>query len=75
MIMNNKLEHVPATLKHFADASAGTSVLLAWITTLTPFLNFGIVILVAIWGYYRVKDIKLSIELKKLKIRRHEDLK
>lgn len=71
--MNNKLEHVPEALKHTVDAGAGFSIILVWITTLTPVLNFAIVLLALVWGYYRIQDMRLSIEIKKLKLRRHED--
>jgi len=70
---NSKLEHVPAVLKHLADASAWTSVIMSWIVAVTPLLQFGIIVLALVWGYYRVQDIRLAIHLKKLKIRRHED--
>ena len=71
---NSKLEHVPNALKHVADASAWLSVLTTWVITLTPLLNFVIILFALIWGYFRIQDMRLSIYLKKLKIRRHEDL-
>ena len=71
---NSKLEHVPNALKHVADASAWVSIITSWVITLTPILNFTIIILALIWGYFRIQDIRLSINLKKLRIRRHKDL-
>lgn len=70
---NSKLEHVPAALKHVADASAWVGVLTSWVLAITPILQGGVIILALIWGYFRIQDIRLAIHLKKLKIRRHED--
>lgn len=70
---NSKLEHVPAALKHVGDASAWIGVLASWVLAITPMLQVGVIILALIWGYFRIQDMRLSIHLKKLKIRRHED--
>lgn len=61
---NNKLEHIPNVVKHVADAGVGGSVILTWITTLTPFLNFLIIVLALIWGSYRIQEMRLSVKIK-----------
>jgi len=71
--MSNKLQHVPEALKHTADAATGMGLVATWIASLTPLLNFFVVILALIWGYFRIQDMRLSIKIKKMKIRRHED--
>lgn len=72
--MKNKLDHVPEVLKSTVDATAFISVLTSWAIALTPLFQFAVIVLAFVWGYFRVIDIVLSIRLKKLKIRRHEDL-
>jgi len=72
-MQNSKLEHVPNALNHIVDASAWGGVIMSWIITLTPILNFIIVLLALMWGYFRIQDIRLAIHLKKLKISKHED--
>ena len=69
--MQNKLEHVPSAVKHVADAGAGASIVLTWITTLTPLLNFSIILLALVWGYFRIQDMRLSIKIKQIEIKRH----
>jgi len=69
--MNNKLEHMPSVAKHVADAGVGLSVVTTWIATLTPFLNFAIVLLALFWGYFRIQDMRLSIKIKKIEIEKH----
>jgi hypothetical protein len=71
--MSNKLEHVPNVLKHVADASAGISVIVTWISTLTPLLNFSVILLALVWGYFRIQDMRLSIQIKKIEILKHEE--
>lgn len=73
--MKNKLDHVPEVLKSTADVTAFVSVLTTWAIALTPLLEFAVLILAFVWGYFRIKDLFLSMRLKKLKIRRHEDIK
>lgn len=72
--MKNKLDHVSEPIKSTIDATAFFSVFTTWMIALTPLLEFAVIVLAIIWGYFRIKDIILSIRLKKLKIRRHEDL-
>lgn len=73
--ISNKLEHVPEPLKSITDVIAfAVSILTTWVIALTPIVEFAILIMAGVWGYFRIKDIILSVRLKKLKIRRHEDL-
>ena len=72
--MQNKLQQVPDALKHAADAAAGMGMVVSWIASLTPLLNFFVVILALVWGYFRIQDMRLSIKIKQMKIRRHEDM-
>ena len=73
--MQNKLQNVSEPLKHFTDALVFiVSVLTQIAIVLTPIVEFFILIMAGVWGYFRIKDIVLSVRLKKLKIRRHEDL-
>lgn len=72
--MSNKLQHVPDVLKNTADIVAFiVSILTTWVIALTPIVEFMILIMAGVWGYFRIKDIILSARLKKLKIRRYED--
>ena len=70
----HKMQHVPNFLKQLMDYGAWGSVLMSWIMSVTPVFNFIIIILALIWGYFRILDIRLSIKLKKLQIRRHNDV-
>lgn len=72
--MENKLQ-IPEALKTTIDFSAFVSVATAWAIALTPLLQVGVILLAIIWGYFRVKDIRLAIKLKKLKLREYENLK
>ena len=71
--MANRLQNVSEPIKNTADATIGISYVSTWIISLTPVLEFGILVLAIIWGHYRIKDMILSVKLKKMKIRRHED--
>ena len=72
--MSNILDKVPEPLKNTADAVVSASLIItSWIVVLTPIVEFMILIMAGVWGYFRIKDIILSVRLKKLKIRRHED--
>lgn len=73
--MKNKLDHIPEALKSTVDATAFISVLTTWAIALTPLLEFAVLVLAFVWGYFRIKDLFLAMRLKKLKIRRHEDIK
>ena len=70
---NNKVEHLSNMVKNIADASAGTAVVYSWIATLTPFLNFAVVILAIAWGLYRIHDMRLSIKIKEKQLSDNED--
>ena len=70
--MTNRLEHVPNVVKHVADAGAWGAVILAWIATLTPLLNFSIILLALVWGYFRIQDMRLSIKIKEIEIEKHK---
>lgn len=72
--MENKLQ-IPEALKTTIDFSVFVSVATAWAIALTPLLQVGVILLAIIWGYFRVKDIRLAIKLKKLKLREYENLK
>jgi phage-related protein len=73
--MSNELEKVPGTLKNIVDAIAFiVSIFTQIAIVLTPLVEFIILIMAGVWGYYRIKDIICSVRLKRLKIRRHEDL-
>lgn len=72
--MENKLQ-IPEALKTTIDFSVFVSVATAWAIVLTPLLQVGVILLAIIWGYFRVKDIRLAIKLKKLKLREYENLK
>ena len=73
--MQNKLQNVSEPVKSTADVIAFTiPILTTWAIALTPIVEFLILIMAGVWGYFRIKDIILSVRLNKLKIRRHEDL-
>lgn len=72
--MNNKLEHVPNALKQAADAGVGLSLISTWIIVLTPLLEFSVLLMAMVWGYFRIQDMRLSVKIKKRKLRRHEDV-
>ncbi len=61
---NNKIEHVSNIVKNVADASAGSAVVYSWIASLTPFLNFVVLVLAITWGIYRIHDMRLSVKIK-----------
>lgn len=61
---SHKIEHLSSTVKNIADASAGSAVLLSWVTSLTPVLNFAVLVLAITWGIYRIHDIRLSVKIK-----------
>ena len=73
--MKNKLDHVSEPIKSTMDLTTFVSVLTTWVVALTPLLEFAVLILAFVWGYFRIKDLFLAMQLKKLKIRRHEDIK
>lgn len=68
----SNINHASETGKHILDAGAGISITLAWIEALTPVLNFVAVFLAIIWGVYRIKDMKLSNQLKQKKLDEHD---
>lgn len=70
--MDNKLEHVPEVVKHIADAGAGASIVTTWISALTPVVNFSIIVMASIWGYFRIQDLRLASKLKRIEIDKHE---
>lgn len=70
--MNNKLEHAPAIMKNLGDASAGLSVAVTWMVSVTPFLNFCVVLLAIFWGVYRIHDMRLSVKIKQQQLSEYE---
>jgi len=71
--MNNRLEHVSNVVKNVGDLSAGTSVLVVWVASLTPVLEFAALTLAIIWGWYRIVDMKVSTQLKRAELKEYED--
>ena len=71
--MKDKLEHVSNVVKNIGDLTAGTSVLIVWITSLTPLLEFAALSLALIWGWYRIVGMKLSNDIKRAELREYED--
>lgn len=60
-------------VKNVGDLSAGTSVLVVWVASLTPVLEFAALTLAIIWGWYRIVDMKVSTQLKRAELKEYED--
>ncbi len=72
--MVDRLLQLPKVVKATIDFSAFGSVLTAWAVAVTPLLQVSVMILAIIWSYFRIKEIRLSIRLKKLSLKEFENL-